>query len=521
MNVKKVAVLFFTFFSFLNLSASDIMWSSPPTQISGMSVNATEPSIGMDSSGNAIALWLEGGFVKTASHSVMGSWGSTTTLSGSGATSPKLAVDANGDAVAVWIENNMVQSSFQASGGSWGTSATVSGSTASDPQVTITTGGDAIAVWVRSNVIESATKPFGMAWGIVATVSGNSSDNPHIAAGNDGTIIAVWHSSASGDAVLSSSYTVGGVWSALPLTVASGTPHHGNYPHVAVDANGNALVIFFQYDVSGSVYSNVVAAVAAMPNGMSWSTPIILSPSGDVNPALLEARVAFDSIGNAVAFWSNSFNGQTYQFETSTIQIGQNWSDIADISTSLYAFKGNVAVASSVNTVAAFMAFDSMNITIQSAESNINDTRGNFWSVPQTISTGTNNKDPHVGATLLGTTINAAAVWEAFDGMNTIIQAVTGTKSAVLAPSMPMVSQSSTDFGVLTEYFNTLSWMASSDPNLFAYVIYRNGVFIDRIDSSMTSYVDHNAVQNGSVTYGVAALDTEGFQSQTVSVSFP
>lgn len=521
-NVKKILFFFFAFFSFLKLSASpDIVWSSPPDTLSSTSVDSSAPNVVMDSSGNAIAVWLENGVVKTASHPVMGSWGSTTTLSGASASSPYLAINAAGDAVAVWIESNVVKARVQPSGGSWGTVNTVSSSGASAPKAIIDASGNAVAVWVRSNVVESATKLLGFLWGLVASISGGSSSNPDIAIGGDGTIVSVWNSVISSqNRVLSSTFLIGGVWGAAK-TISNGS-NQNNYPHIALDVNGNALAIWYQYNVSGSVYSNVTATVSTLANGASnWTTPVVLSSKGSVNPASLKARPAFDSLGNSVAIWSNSSDGQTYDIQTSTFQIGAGWSDVADIGNNLYDYQGDIAVASSVNTAAAIMDYDGMNILIQTTESNINTVMSNFWSPPQTISSGTDNKDPRIGLALSGTTIYGVALWTAFDGSHTVIQAVTGTGSAVLAPSSPMVSQSSTNFGVFTEYFNTLSWTASSDPNLASYEIYRNGIFIDEVSAGTTSYIDHNAVQSGAVTYGVAAQNTAGFQSQTVSVSFP
>jgi len=78
-------------------------------------------------------------------------------------------------------------------------------------------------------------------------------------------------------------------------------------------------------------------------------------------------------------------------------------------------------------------------------------------------------------------------------------------------------------FVVFNEYYNTLSWTASTDPNVVGYVIYRNGTVIFNLNASTTQFIDHNAPQAGTVTgtYGVAARDSQNVQSQIVTVNLP
>ncbi len=62
-------------------------------------------------------------------------------------------------------------------------------------------------------------------------------------------------------------------------------------------------------------------------------------------------------------------------------------------------------------------------------------------------------------------------------------------------------SQSSNSFGIFQEYYNTLTWSASSDPNLSNYTVYRNGVLLTTLSSSQLSFVDDNQTQSGTVVY--------------------
>jgi hypothetical protein len=131
------------------------------------------------------------------------------------------------------------------------------------------------------------------------------------------------------------------------------------------------------------------------------------------------------------------------------------------------------------------------------------------------------NGFPRVASTLSGTTVNAATVWISNNGTNNAIQASTGSKTILLPPSSPTVVQSVNDYGVFQEYYNTVSWTASPDPNTVSYKIYRNGSFYAEVQSSQLQIIDDNQVQNGSVSYGIAAIDANNSQSQIINVSFP
>ena len=86
-------------------------------------------------------------------------------------------------------------------------------------------------------------------------------------------------------------------------------------------------------------------------------------------------------------------------------------------------------------------------------------------------------------------------------------------------PTNLAVVQSSNNFGVFTEYFNTLTWQASADPNAVGYLIYRNGVFLAQVGADVLQYVDDNRVQNAADIYTVATLDVDQSHSILVNVT--
>src|SRR5205085_11068454 len=94
---------------------------------------------------------------------------------------------------------------------------------------------------------------------------------------------------------------------------------------------------------------------------------------------------------------------------------------------------------------------------------------------------------------------------------STIIQAVTGSKSLLGSPTAFSVTQVTNNYGVFNEFDNILNWTLSTDPNVIAYNIYRNNIFIAQVDSTTNQYIDTNSVQSGigtTVIYSIASIDS-------------
>ena len=70
---------------------------------------------------------------------------------------------------------------------------------------------------------------------------------------------------------------------------------HGAFPQVAVDLNGNALALWYSYDVdvTDTIFSNVATSAAYLPYGGSWTSPTVVSEAQIRDPADLEIQVAF------------------------------------------------------------------------------------------------------------------------------------------------------------------------------------------------------------------------------------
>lgn len=522
--MKKLLCIFFIMLAFSHLHSNHINWSSPPKILSGVSVNASDPQIAIDANGNAVAVWIENNFVKSSTKPVSGNWTPEVTLSAIGASSPCLVSDLNGNATAIWIENGVIKEATKPHAGTWGSSTTLSSNHASSPSLSVDNAGDVIAVWVRNGNLETSTKLFGKNWQASVKISSTDAASPSIAIGGSGSntrAVVAWQGINNGAKVIfSSTKLISGSWKSKE--VISEFEHNAAQPQVAVDINGNALAIWYAYDISGENFANVVVKSAERPSSGGWSNVSSLSAPGIRNPATLVAHVAFDNIGNAIALWNTSFDDETFTIESAVKPVNGNWSDAVDlVNSNLYAFSASLSATSCGDVLSLYMFYNGASMLIQSIESDINGFLNNFWSVPITISLGSENAFPKIAATLQGNVIYAASIWTTFNGVNNSVVASTGSKTLPLPPTNLSVTQNAHNFGVFTEYRNTLSWNASLDPNVIGYLIFRNGVFIEKVGADVLQFVDNNQTFNGHARYSVTALCGQNTQSATTSINFP
>jgi len=511
---------------------SDLTWSSP-VSISTALVNASDPHTVIDSSGNATAVWVENNTIMSASLPSGGSWGTPVAIStiGNTASNPKLVIDASGNATALWIENTVVTSATLPSGGSWSAETAVSSSGASNAVVTVDSSGNAVAAWVRSGFVESSTRKSGT-WSLVSVLSASGSSNPSVTISDSGTAMAAWHSTSSGsDVIVTNSLNVStNTWASSTKNVFPAVAAFlHNYPKIAIDAFGNATVAWFRYNlVDSNAYENVQVLTASLTfsatNSSNWSLPTILSNPGIRNPADLSIKLRYDTNGDILAVWTNSYDGQTFNMESTDKIFGAaSWPLVnTPAFPTIYDFAFDVSTVSGM-AVLAYMEWDGTSVlSIQSQQTDMSDPFTQTWTAPNLFSSGSDNGYPSVSVSRSGSTFNAVSVWINFNGTNTAINASTGTDNVVVAPTGVSASQNSTNLGVYTDFYNTITWSASSDPNLSGYNVYRNGVFIGSTNTTTLTFVNHNQIQNGTVTYGVTAFTTAFRQSDLITFTlFP
>jgi hypothetical protein len=231
---------------------------------------------------------------------------------------------------------------------------------------------------------------------------------------------------------------------------------------------------------------------------------------------------------NAIVAWSDSYDGATLNCGMAIKLANHPWNTtLGLIGRNTYAYSMDLGANQAGQVFAAYMAQDSStsNIGIYVRKTDIYSYISG-WTVNLTqLSTGTNNAYPRIVCTNVGNTTNAAAIWQQYDGTNTVLQATIGKGILYPVPTLHPVTQNFNDFGVFREYYNTVSWEPSSDLTTVRYLVLRNGVLIGIVPASQTtmSIIDHNQIvkTSGSVTYGVAAIDSSNSQSEVVEVTIP
>ncbi|HUX90259.1 MAG TPA: hypothetical protein VMV48_06165 [Gallionellaceae bacterium] len=304
---------------------------------------AAQPQIAVDPSGNAVAVWVQVDSTGTylniwANHYTVAThtWGTAAPLeTGVGFSSnPQIAIDANGNALAVWqqdgdataaVRDDIWANRYSASSGTWGTAVLIETDNAGpavSPQIAFDLTGNAMAVWLQSNGTSSQIRSNSYSagsgtWGTTATiiepVSLGASSTPQIAIDANGNALVVWSRYDGTGTIMSNRYAAGSGWGAA--SVIGGA---GGLPQIAIDANGNALAVWSQSDGSNrNIWANRYSA------GSGWGTAALIEwTGGDAdNP-----QIAFDVSGNALAVWQqNSGFGTNERIWSNRYTAGSGW----------------------------------------------------------------------------------------------------------------------------------------------------------------------------------------------------
>lgn len=338
---------------------------------------------------------------------------------------PRIAVDVAGDGVAVWYQSigvrDVIESAARSAVGGWsGPVQAASGSDAYGPEVALDGRGDATAVWYEfdgnEDVVDAATRTAGGTWSApqqlsVPSVLGGGADEPQLAVDANGDAVAVWYQFDGINYVIEAArLPAGGTWSAPQQLSGPGGDAYG--PHVAIDAHGIATAIWYRY--SGGVPPGVVQAATGSAGG-GWTPPQALSSAAQDSS---EPQVASDPSGDVIAVWT-SFNGSADVIEAASLPAGGGWSAVSQVSSGGNADAPQVAINGQGTATAVWDSSDGVNSLVQAATRQA----GGGWSAPAAISlAGQDAGDPQVGADASG---DVAAVWYRFNGLADVIETAT------------------------------------------------------------------------------------------------
>ena len=304
------------------------------------------PQIAMNSSGDAVIVWLQRDATNTLqiymSEYRGGAWthpdgpdDSISPSGGQGAYYPKVAMDSDGNTIIAWSQNDggdeggdarIYKSEYR--GGLWTHPADLSDYISpedlavSDPKVAMDDNGNAIIVWTSWNSgdnriymseyrDETWDHPANSA-DYVGTPPNNIFDL-RIAMDNDGNAVMVWRQWKTGDnnfQIYKSEYR-NSAWT-HPASLNDNISPNGKsayLPQVAMDDNGNALIVWYQSDST-----NINQIFMSEYRDGDWAHPASLSDN--ISPDGQNAftpMVAMNSNGNALIAWHQ--NNQMYKSE--------------------------------------------------------------------------------------------------------------------------------------------------------------------------------------------------------------
>jgi PKD domain len=360
-------------------------------------------------------------------------WLAPTKLSATGysAEKPQVAVDAQGNATAVWERPNgtniIVEAASRPAGsGAWQASVPLSSATAIMPlpQVAVDARGDAVAVWesyiAGEPVVEAATRTgFAGAWQAPVELSspGVVGLRPDLAVDARGDAVVVWQRGPG--LVEAASRPAGGSWQTPAILTKSAEDLHS--AEVGIDASGEATAVWEE-----QVGAEVRIDAASRPAGGAWQTPVTLSAAGE---NANEPRVAVNARGDAVAVWERPSGEELIEAATKSAS-SPTWGGPAPL-TKPETGKGEpgnqqVTIDGQGEIVAVWGRFNGTHETIEATEGHVS---SSVWQVPVALSPpGTNHEEhPAVAVNEQG---NAVVVWERSNGTNEIVEGASGLASS-------------------------------------------------------------------------------------------
>jgi hypothetical protein len=324
-------------------------WNTPAvisTDTTNPSVTkAYEPQVAMDNNGNAIIAWQQAYGPDTRiykSEYRNGAWDTPATMSTAGveADTPWVAMNDSGDAVVVWqqseVDNNrIVKNEYR--NGAWDTPATMTtGGVMASPQAAMDNRGDVVLVWQEFDVTVKANQIFMSdyryrdnigAWTWDNTLSdictdGYDAESPQIAMDSNGNAIIVWQeNNGTYNQIYKREYRNGAWDTSSPGISISPDGFNAENPQIAQDTNGNAVIVWRQFD---GAFNRI--GMCEYRNAL-WSDWTLISTAG------VEAdspQVAMNNNGNAVIVWQQA-QGSNQQIFKSEYGNGA-WNTPVDIS---------------------------------------------------------------------------------------------------------------------------------------------------------------------------------------------
>ena len=289
-------------------------WSLPvPLEFS--SFNAGSLDMAVESSGDAFATWAQHdgtSYNMMVNRYVLGQgwlYPESIDLSADGVGYPQISADGSGNAMAIWTQpSDELRASRYVAGSGWEIPVIISSASASVwfTDVAMDPYGNAIAVWVQDDGIDEDSLWANVyttdeGWGTPLTIESESYQTryPKIAMDATGNATVVWYDlETSYNHIWGNTYSPDSGWAGAQLVEENATAS-SMYPQVAMDGEGNAMVVWHEYaGARTDAWSNMYIA------GEGWGTEELIEEND--GGYAYEPVVGFDGAGNAVAAWAHT-----------------------------------------------------------------------------------------------------------------------------------------------------------------------------------------------------------------------
>ncbi len=254
------------------------------------------------------------------------SWGTPElieTYNAGNANLPQVAMDRSGNAIAVWKQEtyngtiDILSNCYMPETG-WGIAELIETDDAGDadkPVISMNNEGMAVAAWVQNdgssvNINANRYNPE-TGWGTAELVETDDAGNayaPSVAIDNEGNAVVVWrHHDLTGYNILSNFNPFGHKWQPNFVERLDAGDNNSNYPHVAFDGKGNAIAVWWEW-VSTS--DSDFLARRYIP-GSGWESTVAIDSEASTGRSV---SVALNKDGNGAAVWiqDNSIRANYY-----------------------------------------------------------------------------------------------------------------------------------------------------------------------------------------------------------------
>jgi hypothetical protein len=366
-------------------------WQPEPASVDTAIAAAGHPLLGIDGSGNAIAVWEESdptGSVWTVWASEKpagGAWSTPQRIDGAGSGGlvtepfPSLAVSASGAAVVVFQRQYPGEAGPPASnvwhveyaaGTGWDQAAQffapVVGNQVvgnENAQVAIDSKGNATAIWAQDMGDSAENADFGpqiyasrlevgQAWSTSSRLSSYAvngfTGTPHVAVDDAGDAVAAWSTNPANSPIRVMGAHFGGTpaaWSTAGfIDQCTSCPSNiGILPRLAMDASGNGVAVWAQGQTGASI---AVYAARYTTSSGSWANAQQLDAGLNTQLNASAPRLVVDRAGQATAVWVNVSNDASHPNTIIADRFtGGAWQGAAPIDTTKPGGNGRPAIA--------------------------------------------------------------------------------------------------------------------------------------------------------------------------------